>query len=502
MAEEFSRHRPSLKINALSNWASLAVNIAVGFLLTPFIIRELGKTGYGIWTLVGSFIGYYGLLNLGVGSAITRYIAFYSAQKDKKALNEVASTVLAMFCVTGVLAIAVTFAFAGVIADFFNIEPQQQQAFIRLIWIIGITTGISFPGNVFGAIVTAREHYVAMNCVTITRALLRAGLTVLFINMGWGLLGVGLAPLAATAMAIISSFFLFEHYASDVHLRLAFANKRTLKILLVYGGITTVIAVADILRFNLDSFVIGKYVDLDAVGVYGVAALIIRYITVALGAGMSVLLPRFSFLEGADKFEEIRRLFLRALKISAFMSFGFFMFAICFGPRFIVFWVGDEYAKARLVLIVLSAAYAFGTAQIPSLSLMYALNKHHIFAVLTIVEGLFNLILSLLLVRRYGIIGVALGTAIPLVVVQFLVKPFIICRWLRIDWLRYAKPLFTPCLFCSLIMVLFFLADLTKVIDAISVGIYFPLVVFSVLVYFGFGGLFYFSGASVITGRR
>ena len=62
---------PSLKVNALSNWVSLGVNVIIGFVLTPFIIRSLGKTGYGIWTLVCSFVGYYGLLNLGVGSAIT-----------------------------------------------------------------------------------------------------------------------------------------------------------------------------------------------------------------------------------------------------------------------------------------------------------------------------------------------------------------------------------------------------------------------------------------------
>ncbi len=178
------------------------------------------------------------------------------------------------------------------------------------------------------------------------------------------------------------------------------------------------------------------------------------------------------------------------------------MFAILFGPRFIVFWVGDKYAEARLVLIVLSAAYAFGTSQMPIISLMYALNKHHIFAALTIVEGLCNIILSLLLVREYGIIGVALGTAIPLVVVKFFVAPFIFCRLLKIDWLRYAKFILTPCLFCSLMTVLFFLADLTTVIAEISIGKYFFVVVFSLLVYFGSAGLFYFAGASVILRRR
>lgn len=436
--------RPSLKINALSNWATLGVNIAVGFFLTPFIIHYLGKTGFGIWTLVGSFIGYYGLLDLGVGSAIIRYIARYTAQKEDRSLNEVASTALAMFCVTGILAIAVSFSTAGVIADFFNVEPQQRQAFIRLVWIIGITTGISFPGNVFGAIVTAREHFVANNIITIARALLRAGLTVLFINMGWGLLGVGLAPLAATAIAIISSFFLFEHYASDVHLRFTFTNKRTLKMLLVFGGLTTVIMVSDIMRINLDRCVIGKMVGMSDVGVYAIAALIIRYMTQLIATGMGVLTPRFAALDGANEHAKLQGLFLRSLSVSALLAFGASMLAIIFGGRFITWWVGKEFAGAIPVLWIIATAYAFALSQNPAIGLMYALKKHHYYAIATVIEAVANVVLSILLAPKYGIVGVALGTAIPMLVVKIIVQPIYVSKIIDIGLLDYAKIIVVP----------------------------------------------------------
>ena len=71
----------------MSNWTTLIINLAVGFFLTPYIITHLGKTGFGIWTLVGSIIGYYGVLDLGVSSAITRYVARYAGLKDYNALN-------------------------------------------------------------------------------------------------------------------------------------------------------------------------------------------------------------------------------------------------------------------------------------------------------------------------------------------------------------------------------------------------------------------------------
>ena len=125
---------------------------------------------------------------------------------------------MAMFAVTGTLAVILTFMLAGVIADFFNVDPLERVSFIRLVWIIGVTTGFSFIGSVLTGIVTAREHYVANNILVVFQELLRAGLTVLFINLGWGLLGVGLAPLISEACGTICSFALFRMFDCPTNL--------------------------------------------------------------------------------------------------------------------------------------------------------------------------------------------------------------------------------------------------------------------------------------------
>lgn len=469
---------PSLKVNALSNWVSLAVNIAIGFLLTPFIIRSLGKTGYGIWVFVCSLIGYYGLLNLGVGSAITRYIARYSVQKDPKGLGEVASTALAIFSVTAILAIALSFMLAGTIADFFNVGPAERAGFVRLIWIVGLATGVSFPGSVFGAIITAREHYVAKNIVVVLQELLRAGLTVLFVTVGWGLLGVGLAPLIASVFGIICNVLLFRIFAADITLRPSYANKRTLVMLLIYGGATTVISIADLLRINLDSFVIGKWMNMEAVGVYGVAALIVRYMARLISSTMGVLSPRFASLDGRGNKVELQRLFLRSLRISAFFSFGISFSAITFGPRFILVWAGADYSGAVPVLIIISAAYAFALSQNPSIILLYAMNKHHYYAFYTILEAAANVLLSILLVGQYGILGVALGTAIPMLIIKCLVMPVYVSRVSGMSLFRYLKAFYLPLFAISLFFAVFYLFDCKTLLLDCHLGVYF--IVFSV----------------------
>jgi O-antigen/teichoic acid export membrane protein len=445
------KQHPSLRVNAVSNWCSLIVNIGIGFCLTPFIIKNLGDTGYGIWTLVGSFVGYYGLLNLGVGSAITRYIARYSGQGEQQKLDETFNTALVMFSMTGCIACGLSFVLAGSLAAFFEVPAADVVSFKRLIWIIGITTGIGFPAGVFSAAVTAREHFVEVNVVTIVRGLLRAGLVVLFVNLGWGVVGVGLAPLCATLFAIVANMFLFKRYGSDISVGLKFANRKTLKMLLVYGGITTIIAIADILRSNIDSVVIGKFVSLDAVGVYGVAMLLLRYMTRSVISGLGVLGPRFAVLDGVGHKDELNRLFLKSLSIAAILSFGVAMLAIVFGRHFILWWAGEEYSRAAIILYILVVPRAVAIAQNPGIALMYALKKHQFYAVATIAEAIANITLSLILVKQYGIVGVALGTMVSMLIVKIGVMPLYVSGIAGLPVLEYAKSIVPPAIIAVVI---------------------------------------------------
>lgn len=444
--------RPSLKINAISNLVSLLVQVTIGFLLTPFIISHLGQSGYGVWVLVGSFIGYYGLMNLGVGSAISRYIARFSAQNDTKSLNEIANTAFAMFCVTGATAIVISFLIAEPLAHFFKVDPEHFVEFKHIVWVLGIATGLDFPSSVFAAMIAARERYVAVNVVNILVALLRSGLTIIILLAGQGLAGIAYPALVATIVSFAAFFLLARKAVPEFKLQTECIRFATLKTLLVYGGYTTIIAVADILRLQIDSMVIGKMIGMAEVGVYGIAALLIRYMLNLVVSAMGVLAPRFATLDGARKTDELKDTFLRSLSISSFIACGVGLLALLCGRSFIFLWVGKEFSAAVPVLGILAVSYAFALSQTPGISLMYALNKHRYYAVATMMEAIANVLLSILLARHYGIIGVALGTAIPMIVVKFFVQPIYVSRIVGIRLRDYVKAI-APAFAVSLLMI-------------------------------------------------
>ena len=456
--------RPSLLINALSNWAALAITVLVGLFLTPYIISHLGKTGYGIWILISSIIGYYGILDLGVTSAITRYVARYAGQKDYKSLSKTVSTSLIMFCVIGFIVMVASFALAGPMSSFFNVSTDQVEKFRQTVWLLGLAAGLGFPGNLFGAVIKAHERFVAANVVAIFITLMRASLIVLFLSRGIGLVGVACSHLLTTIFMIILNFALCKLLFFHFELQLRSARWNVLLALLGFGAATSVASIADIMRFNLDSFVIGKWINIPAVAVYGVAALLIRFFLQFIASGTQrVFTPRFASIDAQGKRDQLQQLFLKSLSVAAFLSFGVGTLIIIFGRQFIVLWVGADFLDAVPVLLVLAVSYSMALAQTPGISLVYALKKHYLFAAASVVEGIANVALSIYLAPRYGILGVAIGTAAPMLILKLFVQPIYVSRIIGISLPRY---------WCQLAPAL------CLAIGVVTVGQYIPQVIF------------------------
>ena len=429
---------PSLLINAISNWAALGISLIIGFLLTPFIISHIGKTGYGIWVLVGSIIGYYGILDLGITSAITRYVARYFGQKNYAAINRTINTSLVMFSIIGIVIVSVSFILSGPLSSFFNVSVENYNDFRLVIIILGLSAGLGFPGNLFGAVLRAHERFVTFNIISGVVVVVRASLIILFLSKGLGLVGVAYSHFISELIKISSNYILCRVKFSYLKIHLKNVSWAVAGVLLGYGAATTVGTIADTMRFNLDSFVIGKWVDLSAVAVYGIAALIVRYFLQFIYLGAQIIFtPRYAALDGKGQRNRLRILFLRSLSISAFLSFCVGTLIIIFGHQFILLWVGKEYIDAVPVLWILTIAYAIALAQTPGISLVYALKKHYLFAAASIVEGVANFLLSIYFASRYGIIGVAMGTAIPMLIVKLFVQPIYVSRVIGISIKKY-----------------------------------------------------------------
>src|SRR5436190_4212490 len=96
-----------LLVGAVTNWLAFAATLAVGFFLTPYLVRRLGDGPYGVWAFVESVLAYFTLFDLGIAACVVRFVARFHATGDRDELNRLVSTCLALFVGLGLLLFAV-----------------------------------------------------------------------------------------------------------------------------------------------------------------------------------------------------------------------------------------------------------------------------------------------------------------------------------------------------------------------------------------------------------
>jgi O-antigen/teichoic acid export membrane protein len=155
----------------------MLITVLTGFLVAPYLVHHLQETAYGLWILIASMSGYFGLLDLGVRGSVGRYVAYYRARDEHEDVNRTLSTSLAILAGVGILALAATFVVLLFFFRIFDVPPENVGVARTAIVIIGINLAITFPVTVFDGVLWGFERFDLINIVDIPTVLIRTGLT-------------------------------------------------------------------------------------------------------------------------------------------------------------------------------------------------------------------------------------------------------------------------------------------------------------------------------------
>jgi O-antigen/teichoic acid export membrane protein len=405
------------------------------------MISCLGKRDYGTWALVGSFVGYYGLLRLSVGSGIMRYIPFYAGRNDQKAASELISTGLAMFLGVGLVIFLLSMVIAEPITRFYEGGPKLA----TLVRLTGLAAAIECPMRIFDAGLRAQERWVSANSITIITSVTSALAIVGCLYLGYGLVVMGYVVLVVTIVSMVLVTVVFVKLCPMIHLRPSMVTFSRLRELVLFGLLTTIITLAYSLSLQSHRLIIGKLVSLEAVAIYAVATSLVERVRSIVWAPLQVSWPRFALLDGQNNHQEVNRLFLRTTRFTSILASGIILLVMVVGPPFIHLWVGEGFEAAYQVLIILAIGCLIESSLYVSDSLMSATGHQRARALLASVEGILGITLSILLCYKMGLAGVAIGFTISVALIRGLVCPWYVCHLLKINVPRYyAECLLRP----------------------------------------------------------
>jgi len=400
--------------NVGSSWSALGINVAVGIFLSPFILHRLGDTAFGIWVLIFSVTGYYGLFDLGIRSSIIRYVSKYTATDDREKLAQFVNTALFSYTVIGLASMTLTALLSSSVEHVFKIPPGMHSQARLLLLMVGASVSLGFPLGVFGGMLEGLSRFYILNWTSIGATLARAALIVYFLNRGYGLLTVALITILLPIFSsILRGIIVFR--LCPVPLGLKHVDRAAFRQIVNYGGTTFIVMIAGRLRFRTDELVLGTMMSAVAVTWFNIGGRIVDYAGDFVAALAQVFVPMSSQSEATGDLDRVRKIYIAGNRVCAFLFLPIAAILILWGKHIIRIWVGARYVPHSYpVLVVLVIPYVFMMSQAASGRILFGMGKHRTWAAITVIEGIANLILSIALVPALGIVGDALGTAIPL----------------------------------------------------------------------------------------
>ncbi|MDD3013886.1 MAG: oligosaccharide flippase family protein, partial [Candidatus Gastranaerophilales bacterium] len=411
-------------------------SLLIVFLLMPLMIKILGDYKYGVWILVTIMVNYMGFTELGVTSAIQRNLAVAIGDKNREEFNRIFSNGLFLNFIILILVLIITY-ISVLVINF--IHFKEYHLISLLITIMGINLALTFPFKSFLSVIAANIRFEIISGIMLSQLVITSLLTVALLLNGYGLIGLAVS----TLMVTLFTNCLYVYFAKKIYdfslFNMKLINKSTLKKLLIYSGKTFLGQIADIIRFKMDEVVTGALISVNMVTTYSIAN---KLNGAANGFTMSflgVLNPFFSKYVNIKSDHEKAELFFLVSKIVIAISFLTFFGFLILGKPFIKIWMGEHYIKAYYPLIILALGYFIAFMQSVGINYMYSTNTHQYLAYMSLGEGIINLIFSLIFVMHFklGIIGVALGTLVPLSVTKTYIQPMIVSKLLNINPLKY-----------------------------------------------------------------
>ena len=397
----------------LGKFFAVGLNLASQVL----IVRYLSKSDYGAWTYALAVILFFnGFATLGLKRAITRFVPIYH-EKDK--YEELFGTILlvlgTILCTGLVFTVAVYIApesISGLICG----EEQPVQLLLILIFmvpvealdgmLIGLFASFASPRTIF-----TRKFIIGPGLkLVVVLILILFGSEVVFLAYGY---------LIANAIAVmIYSWVLIKLMKKrDLFRRFAW-NKINIPVKEILS-FTIPLLTSDLVMILMHSsatFILGYSHGTTEVALYRVILPAARFNKMVMISFALLYTPSATRLFAKDDYVGINHLYWQTAIWLSVLTFPIFVITFCMAKPLTVALYGVRYEECWFFLQLISLGYYFNVVLGFNGLTLKVLGKVGYVVIINVLAVVFNLILSLLLIPRYGALGASIATAGSLIV--------------------------------------------------------------------------------------
>jgi len=438
-----------MKVNQLKAGATLSyISMGLGYVIlivyTPFMLRLLGQSEYGLYNLAASVVSYLGLLSFGFGSAYVRYYYRYKVNNEQENIAKLNGMFLIVFSVIGFIAVLAGAVLVSNIKFILGekLSMNELATAKKLVAIMVFNIAVSFPTIVFNSHITANEEYIFQKSLQMIKLVISPFLILPVLLMGYKSVGMVVVTTALTiSVEIANVVFCFKKLNIKFLFRqFDFSLMREMTVFSSYIFMNMII---NQVNWNVDKFILGRFRGTVTVAVYGLALQLSTYYMLLSTAISSVFIPRINRLvAGANDNKELTDLFTRVGRVQFIVLSLVCSGIIFFGQPFINMWAGTNYSEAYPIALLLIVPTTIPLIQNLGIEIQRAKNMHQFRSWVYLFIAIGNVSLTIPLARLYGGIGAAIGTALAQVIGNCIIMNIYYHKKIGINIIHFWREIF------------------------------------------------------------
>lgn len=434
--------------NIAANYTGSFITLGIGFMLTPFLVHNLGDAQYGLWVLLGSVVVYFQLLDLGLSASLARYVAQYVAQGRESELSDLASTVFVLYLGLAAIAGALMLVMAPWVPTLFHLPPQDASLATQTFVLVAINFVIVLPTSLYNAILVGYQRIDLNNIANVVSQALEAVLIVVLLNRGYDLLAVAAISIVSTLALAGGRLYFIHKIAPDLNLSPRRFHRASARQIFGYSAAVFVIQISGLILLRTDTIILGLLYPVETITAYAVPYKLANTLTLLVAPFAAVLFPAYAEMHGRLDHRRLRKLYLEGSKAVALLSALMLTFLLFVGVDVLTLWVGPEYQDAGPILYPLAIFFAIIAVTRPGGNLLVAVGKARLRMVVALLQIVVNLSLCVGFAIRWAGPGIAVANALSVLIVNAMLMLPLVNRELdlshRAVLRQLLRPLFWP----------------------------------------------------------
>ncbi len=425
--------------NLISNIASFAINFVISFLLTPYLIKTVGKEAYSFFPLVNSIIGYSSIITAAVGSMAGRFITIKIYQNDNDSANKLFNSIWVANLILSILFSIVALVFIFFI-DKILVIPQHLVKDVQLLFglgsfslILGILTGIFGIGTFVHNRLDSLASRTAI--ADISKVIV---IIILFCLFKPTIAYMGVGAFSSAILLAIFNLKFKERFLSC----LTFSPQKNfsffhLKEVLFSGIWNSINQLSNILLQQADLLMANLFIGVSATGDYSIVKTAPLFIYSILAVLSGAFIPHFNILFAKNKFDELVQEIKKSMTIVGLLVGLPIGFLLVYSNNFYNLWVPSENNQLLFKLtFVTLLPMIFGGSINPIFGVFTTTNKLRIPSLVLLLTGILNTIVTIILLAKtnLGLWAIAIVGAVQSGLRNLIFTPIYGAKCLNQKW--------------------------------------------------------------------